>query len=98
MAAVLEYMVSEVIESAGHVSINKQKKRINPRHIQIAIQNDEEMKKLLQNVTIAGGGVQPHIHPVLLPMKSSKKPKAAAPPPMDYSDSDSNNNSPVYSD
>jgi hypothetical protein len=35
---------------------------IIPRHIQLAIRNDEELSKLLGKVTIAAGGVLPNIH------------------------------------
>ena len=47
--------------------------RIVPRHIQLAIRNDEELSKLLGMVTIAAGGVLPNIHSVLLPKKTEKK-------------------------
>ncbi|CAM9496785.1 unnamed protein product, partial [Phaeothamnion confervicola] len=36
----------------------------------LAVRNDEELNKLLGNVTIASGGVLPNIHAVLLPKKS----------------------------
>ena len=32
-----------------------------------AVKNDEELNRLLGNVTIASGGVLPNIHAVLLP-------------------------------
>jgi histone H2A len=32
-----------------------------PRHILLAIRNDEELNKLLSNTTIAEGGVLPNI-------------------------------------
>ena len=35
---------------------------INPRHIQLAIRNDDELSKLLGGVTVASGGVLPNIH------------------------------------
>jgi histone H2A len=48
---------------------NDKKTRIVPRHIQLAIRNDEELNKLLNQVTIASGGVLPNIHVFLLPRK-----------------------------
>ena len=44
-----------------------------PRHIQLAVRNDEELNKLLGTVAIAGGGVLPNIHANLLPKKSQSK-------------------------
>jgi histone H2A len=44
--------------------------RIIPRHLQLAIRNDEELNKLLSGVTISQGGVLPNIQAVLLPKKS----------------------------
>ena len=46
---------------------------VTPRHVQLAIRNDEELNKLLGGVTIAAGGVLPNIHAVLLPKKSKSK-------------------------
>ena len=42
-------------------------------YIQLAVRNDEELNKLLGEVTIASGGVLPNIHAVLLPKKVAKK-------------------------
>jgi histone H2A len=49
-----------------------------PRHIQLAVRNDEELSKLLSGVTIAAGGVLPNIHSVLLPKKTGKAGKEDA--------------------
>ena len=69
LAAVLEYLAAEVLELAGNAARDNKKTRIVPRHIQLAVRNDEELSKLLAGVTIAEGGVLPNIHAVLLPNK-----------------------------
>ncbi|KAJ6380148.1 hypothetical protein OIU76_016743 [Salix suchowensis] len=58
--------------SLGNAARDNKKNRIIPRHIQLAVRNDEELGKLLGSVTIANGGVLPNINQNLLPKKTGK--------------------------
>ncbi|NXX20319.1 H2AL protein, partial [Podargus strigoides] len=70
LAAVLEYLSAEVLELAGNAAQENKKTRILPRHIQLAVRNDDELNKLFSCVTIAQGGVMPKILSQLLPKKT----------------------------
>ena len=73
LAAVMEYLSAEILELAGNAARDNKRARIVPRHIQLAVRNDQELNQLLGGVTIAAGGVLPNIHAVLLPKKKEKK-------------------------
>lgn len=72
LAAVLEYLVAEVLELSGNAARDIKKRRINPRSIVLAIRKDEELSQLTPHVIVPSGGVLPQIHSVLL-MKAKRK-------------------------
>lgn len=84
MAAVMEYITAEILELAGNAAQDHKKQRILPRHIQLAVRNDEELSKYLGDVTIAGGGVMPNIHSVLLPQKNKSGSKDDTGPSQEF--------------
>ena len=62
-----------MLELAGNAAKDSKKSRVVPRHIQLAIRNDEELAKLMKDTTIASGGVLPHIHMSLLKKSTGKE-------------------------
>ena len=70
LAAVLEYLCAEILELAGNACRDNKRTRIAPRHILLAVRNDEELNMLLAQVVISEGGVLPYIQDILLPKKT----------------------------
>lgn len=73
LSAVLEYLCAEVLELAGNAARDNKRRTITPRHVLLAIANDDELHKLLKGVTISQGGVLPHIKEELLYTKNKLK-------------------------
>jgi histone H2A len=71
------FFYPQVLELAGNAAKDNKKSRIVPRHLLLAIRNDQELGKLLAGVTIAHGGVLPNIQSVLLPKKAAEKAEKA---------------------
>ena len=66
LAAVLEYLVAEILELAGIMARDYGKNKVLPRHVLLAVKNDTELDRLFDGVVIEAGGVVPHINPVLV--------------------------------
>ena len=67
MAGVLEYLTMEILDLAGQACDANKRKQISPRHIFLAVRNDDELNKLTCATHIALGGVLPNIQSVLWP-------------------------------
>ncbi|KAL1415036.1 hypothetical protein MTO96_006984 [Rhipicephalus appendiculatus] len=73
LASVLEYLTGKVLELAGNAARANNKGRINPRHLQQAIRNDDDLSRLLAGVTIGEGDVLPPLPPEPLAKASGKR-------------------------
>ena len=80
LSAVLEYLCAEVLELAGNAATMNKKRKISPRHILLAVANDDELNKLFKGVTISQGGVLPNIQEALLASVKKAKTKPARKP------------------
>ena len=67
LAAVLEYLSAEILELAGNAARDNKKARIVPRHLQLAVRNDEEFNKVFANVQVSSGGTIANVHKDLFP-------------------------------
>lgn len=75
LTGVIEYLVAELLEISGSRTLESNRKRINPRDIKLAVNDDLEFDKLFKDVNIMQGGVVPSIRPELIePLKKKKTP------------------------
>ncbi|XP_041043351.1 histone H2A-like [Carcharodon carcharias] len=70
LAAVLEYLTTEILKLAGNAARDNKKAHIILHHLQLTFCNDEGLNKLLGGATIAQRGVLPNIQTVMLPKKN----------------------------
>lgn len=79
LAAVLEYLVAEIVELSGNAARDGKKVRIVVRHLYMAIEGDEELNRMFRDmhIELSGTGVMPHIDSTLLPEKGSSKKKTS---------------------
>lgn len=63
----VEYCVADVLELAGNCARDAKKNRINPRHVMLAMRNDDALNQFVEKVIIPHSGVLPNISNALLP-------------------------------
>jgi len=75
LAAVLEYITAEIVESGGNAARDNKRSTIKIRDLYLAIENDLELIEMMKrlNLGITGGGKLPHIHYVVLKKLTEKK-------------------------
>ena len=73
MAGCIEYLVRELLEIAGDQAAEAKKSTIKPKHIGLAVRNDEELMKLMAMIQISEGGFKANINEFLLPKNKGKK-------------------------
>jgi len=66
LAAVLEYLSAELLELSGNVGKDNLFNTVTPRHILLAISNDEELAKLFLSCTFRQAGIMPLIQSLLI--------------------------------
>ena len=69
MAGVLEYLTAEIIELAGNVAEQHKAKTIKPKYVNLGVKSDDELAKLMCEVTIAEGGMLPNVNDFFLKKK-----------------------------
>lgn len=74
-AAVIEYLLVEILELARDYARDNNKTKITSKHIQTIIKKDPELNFLSKTLKIefSKGGVVPFIHPELIPTKEQSK-------------------------
>jgi len=83
LAAVLEYMCAELLELSGNAAKEDKDSpdEIKPRHIMLAIRNDEEFNRLCRTAVIPDCGALPHIIRELVPPHQIEETEQVKRPP-----------------
>ena len=79
LAAVLEYLVAEILLLASKSAVSNKRIRITIRDLEVSVRQDQELSDLFDKLDISflGGGVIPYIHPCLASKKTRKNKKPA---------------------
>ncbi len=66
LAACTEYMAAEVLELSGNASRDNKSPIIEPRHIMLAVRNDDELDTVYTKACFRDSGLLKHIHSAFL--------------------------------
>ena len=79
LAAVLEYLVAEILDLSSKSANRNKRIRITIRDLQLSVSQDQELCELFNklNISFLGGGVVPYIHSCLSLKKTRKKKKVS---------------------
>lgn len=61
LAAIIQYLTLEILDLTVKIALKFGRRRIQPRHLLLAIRMDDELNKILSHITVAQGGVIPMI-------------------------------------
>jgi histone H2A len=78
IAAIAEYLISELIRESGNAAILTKKKRITPKHISMVLSNDEEFTTFFEKKSIYQGGSPANLQIPLYPSNNNKKTRKRA--------------------
>lgn len=75
LAAVVEYLASEILENAAVSAKDKKRVRVTVRDLEVGVRNDRAIDQFFVNagITFLGGGVVPYVHPQLLTRKGRSR-------------------------
>ena len=78
LAAVIEYLVAEILLLASWYSVLNKRIRITIRDLEMSVRKNNELSDLFDKLEMSflGGGVVPYIHPCLISKNPKKKRKA----------------------
>lgn len=76
--AVIEYLLTELLELAGNTTMKAKRKRILPEDISLAVRSDEDLSKLLRGFSCCTGDKLKDVSKALVPRPPVQKKKAAA--------------------
>ncbi|XP_024050848.2 histone H2A-beta, sperm-like [Terrapene carolina triunguis] len=86
VAAVLEYLIFNIVDRAGYITKHHNRHQISPWHLKLAIRNDFELNKLLGRVTNYQRGDAANNKSLLFQPKKTKDRKSSrrrtVPPPI----------------